>query len=73
MIEGLWIRILITFLSAAQAGMTALLAFTDLALPVEAKAAIVVASAIIAVILNQVPSWQSAPKAERALKARRVT
>jgi hypothetical protein len=66
--DGLALRILIAVLSATQAGIAALLAFSDLALPVEAKASCVVASAVIGVLLNQVPSWQQAPAAQRALQ-----
>jgi hypothetical protein len=65
--DGLAIRILITFLATAQAGIAALLGFAEI-LPQEAKIGLVVASAMLAVLLNQVPSWQSAPAAGRALK-----
>jgi len=71
MADGLWLRILITVLSATQAGIAALLGFTEV-LPMEWKIALVVASAALAVVLNQVPSWQRAPAAERALRGKKI-
>lgn len=62
------IRITITILAALQAGIAALLAFGDV-LPQWGKIACVVASAMIGVLLNQVPSWSSAPQAAAALRA----
>jgi hypothetical protein len=44
-----------------------MLGFAEI-LPQEWKIGLVVASAMIAVLLNQVPSWQQAPAAQRALK-----
>jgi len=67
MTAGLSIRIVITFLTALQAGIAALLGFGDV-VPQQWKIALVVASAMIAVLLNQVPSWQQAPAANRAMK-----
>jgi hypothetical protein len=67
--EGVGIRITITVLTALQAGIAALLAL-ELDLAIAVKAGLVVASAMLAVVLNQVPSWQSAPAASRALQER---
>lgn len=67
MTDGLGIRILITLLAALQAGIAALLGFAEI-LPQEAKIGLVVASAMLAVCLNQIPSWNQAPSAQRALK-----
>lgn len=71
MTDGLAIRITITILTAAQAGITALLAFTDV-LPQAVKIGLVVASAMLAVALNQVPSWGGAPAAAKALEAKKA-
>lgn len=67
MTEGLALRVLITLLAALQAGIAALLGFGEI-LPQEAKIGLVVASAMLAVLLNQIPSWQAAPAAQRAMK-----
>jgi hypothetical protein len=67
MMDGLGLRILITLLAAAQAGIAALLGFAEI-LPQSAKVGLVVASAVLAVLLNQIPSWSAAPAAQRALK-----
>ena len=67
MTEGLAIRISITLLAALQAGIAALLGFGDV-IPQQFKIGLVVASAMVAVLLNQIPSWQGAPAAERAMK-----
>jgi hypothetical protein len=72
MTDGLAIRVTITILTACQAGIAALLGFGEI-VPQEWKVALVVASAMLAVVLNQVPSWRGAPAAERAMKAQRPT
>lgn len=69
--DGLAIRVTITVLTVLQAGIAALLGFADI-LPQEAKIGLVVASAMLAVALNQVPSWAGAPAAARALRAKRA-
>lgn len=68
--DGLYLRIVITLLAACQAGIAAALAYPDFDLPNVVKFGLVVASAALAVVLNQVPSWQSAPGAERRLRKR---
>jgi hypothetical protein len=68
--DGLAIRILITLLGGVQVGIATLLALDYIELADVMKAGLVVASAVIAVVLNQVPSWQSAPAAERRLRKR---
>jgi len=65
--DGLGIRIGITLLTAAQAMIAAALGFAEI-LPQEAKVGLVILSAGLAVVINQIPSWQSAPRAERALR-----
>ena len=69
--DGLWIRITITLLTATQAMIAAVLGFADI-LPTEWKVGLLVTSAGLAVVLNQVPSWTAAPSASRALKRARV-
>jgi len=69
--EGLGIRIIIAVLLIAQAMIAALLGFAEY-LPLEAKIACVVVSAGIGVALNQITSWQKAPDASRALRAKKV-
>jgi hypothetical protein len=56
MTERLGIRITVTLLTALQAMIAALLGFAEI-LPQEAKIGLVVASAGLAVVLNQIPSW----------------
>lgn len=65
--DGIYIRITITILTMLSTGISALLGFADI-LPQWAKICLVVASAMIGVALNQIPSWQAAPKAERAMR-----
>lgn len=65
--DGLWIRITITLLAAAQAMIAAVLGFADI-LPQEWKIVLIALSAGLAVVINQVPSWTSAPAASRALR-----
>ena len=71
MTEGIWIRVTITLLAATQAVVAAVLGFADI-LPVEWKVALVAVSAGLAVVINQIPSWQGAPAAGRALKKAKV-
>jgi len=61
------IRLAILLLSIGQAAISAVLGFSEI-LPIEAKIALIAASAGIAVALNQIPSWAAAPHAARALK-----
>lgn len=70
MTEGLGIRITITVLTALQAGIAALLAL-ELELAIAVKAGLVVASAMLAVVLNQIPSWGSAPSVDRTIERAR--
>lgn len=65
--DGLSIRISITLLTAAQAMIAAALGFAEI-LPQEAKVLLVIISAGLAVVINQVPSWRNAGNAERALR-----
>jgi len=65
--DGLGIRVTITLLTAGQAMIAAALGFAEI-LPEEAKVALVVLAAGLAVLSNQIPSWQNAGKAERALR-----
>lgn len=67
MTDGIGIRITITVITALQAMVAALLGFGEI-IPQNWKIILVVASAGLAVIANQVPSWQQAPAASRALK-----
>jgi len=67
MTEGLGIRIAITLLTAAQAMIAAVLGFGDI-LPQEYKVGLVAVSAGLAVVLNQIPRWQQAPRAQRAMR-----
>lgn len=71
MTEGIGIRITITVLLAAQAMVAALLGFADL-IPQAWKVGLVVVSAGIGVALNQITSWQRAPEAARALRAKKA-
>jgi len=66
-VDGLGIRIAITIVACAQAMIAAALGFAEI-LPEAAKVALVVLAAGLAVLSNQIPSWQSAPRAERALR-----
>lgn len=54
--------------SAMQAGITAWLTFAS-ALPKWEDAALVIASAMVAFALNQLPGWQDAPVAAKAIEA----
>lgn len=65
--EGLWIRVCTTILAAAQAMIAAALGFGD-QLADEWKFGLVVVSAGLAIVINQLPSWQGAPAAARALR-----
>ena len=67
MTEGLGIRVAITVLASTQAGIAAVLGFADI-LPIEWKIVLVALSAALSVALNQIPSWQSAPKVDRATR-----
>jgi len=69
--DGLWIRITITLLAAAQAMIAAVLGFGEI-LPQEWKIGLIVVSAGLAVVINQVPSWTAAPGVARAMKRARV-
>jgi len=69
--DGLMIRVLITILTAAQAMIAATLGFGEI-LPQEWKVVLVVLSAGLAVVLNQIPSWNHAPAADRALRRAKV-
>jgi hypothetical protein len=60
------IRLAILICTAVQAMIAAALAFADF-FPPEWKIGLVVASAGLAVVLNQLPSWQNAPTATAAL------
>ena len=60
------LKVAITLLAAAQAMIAALLGFAEI-LPQWAKVGLVVLAAGIAVVLNQMPSWQDSARAERAL------
>jgi len=64
--DGLGIRVTITLLTAAQAMIAAALGFAEI-LPQEAKVLMVILSAGLAVVINQVPSWQNAGSAARAM------
>jgi hypothetical protein len=66
--DGLAIRVVILLLTMTQACISALLGFAEL-LPQQWKIALVVASAGLAVALNQIPSWMNAPRADRAMRA----
>lgn len=68
MTEGLGIRLVILVLLVVQSMVAALLGFAEL-LPIEAKVALVVVSAGIGVALNQITSWQSAPRVDRLQQA----
>lgn len=67
MTEGIAIRILIVVLGGSQAGIAAMLGFAEY-LPQEVKIGLVVASAVLAYVLNTVPSWGQAAASARALK-----
>ena len=67
MTEGLGIRVAITLIASAQAGIAVVLGFAEI-LPIEWKIALAASSAVLGVALNQIPSWQSAPKVERAAR-----
>jgi len=69
MTDGAAIRVAILLLTMTQACISALLGFADV-LPQQWKIALVVASAGLAVALNQIPSWMNAPKVDRAMRAR---
>lgn len=71
MSEGLGFRIAITVVAAAQAMVAAALGFGEI-IPQQYKFGLVVVSAGLAVVANQLPSWQSAPHAERELRAKNV-
>jgi len=47
--------------------IAAVLGFGDI-LPQEYKVGLVAVSAGLAVVLNQIPSWQQAPRAQRAMR-----
>lgn len=68
MTNTLTIRILITVLAATQAMISTALAFSD-QLPNGVKIGLVVASAGLAVVLNQIPSWNNAGVAADTMKA----
>lgn len=65
--DGLGIRIAITVVAVIQAMVAATLGFAEI-LPQEAKIVLVVIAAGLAVLSNQIPSWQQAGTAERALR-----
>ena len=67
MSDGLVIRIGITFVAVCQAMIAALLGFGDI-LPQQWKVVLVVIAAGLAVLSNQLPSWQKAPQVDRALR-----
>lgn len=67
--DGLVIRIGITCIAVAQAMIAALLGFADI-LPQQWKVVLVVLAAGLAVLANQVPSWQSAPAVDRKTRPR---
>lgn len=71
MADGFWFRVSITLLTAAQAMIAAVLGFADL-LPIEWKIGLITTSAGLAIVINQIPSWNAAPSAARALKRARV-
>ena len=62
-------RITITLLTAMQAMIAAYLGFGEL-VPQSWKIGLVVISAGIAVVLNQLPSWGNAVKAQEAVDAK---
>lgn len=72
MSAGIGIRVTITIVTAAQAMVAAVLGFGDV-IPQAWKIGLVVASAGLAVVANQIPSWQNAGAAERALRAETPT
>lgn len=65
--DGLAIRISITLITAIQAMIAAALGFAEI-LPQEAKIILVIISAGLAVVINQIPSWSNAPSAARAMR-----
>jgi hypothetical protein len=58
------LRLAVTVLAAVQAGITAYLGFGE-QIPQELKIAAVVASAVLAVLINQLPRIQDTPVSER--------
>ena len=70
--DGLGIRIAITVVATIQAMVAATLGFAEI-LPQEAKVALVIIAAGLAVLSNQIPSWQNAPRAERAMRSKPKT
>ena len=67
--DGIWFRIAVVMVGCLQVGVTALLGFQD-QLPLEWKIVLVVASAMLVFLGNQLPSLQNAPRAARALRSK---
>ena len=65
--DGIYIRVAITLVAVIQAMIAALLGFAEI-LPQEWKVLLVVVAAGLAVLSNQIPSWQSAPGVERRMR-----
>lgn len=61
------LRFAILILTALQAMIAAALGFADM-FPTEWKIALIIASAGIAVVLNQLPTWQESPAAQARMR-----